>query len=430
MNLHKPNSGHNLPCEDNILRQSFANGSTFLAYENPASPAVFFSGYLPAGSLGTERNKAGLASLCASTLLTGNQKADFQTIHDRIEGLGANLAFSSGPQITSFSGQCLCEDLPFLFDLLLQSLSQPSFPEEHFQRLRAQSLTALALQAEESAEMADQAFDRQLYGEHPYAIPEMGSVETINSLKVEDLVDFHKRFYGPNGLTLSISGGIQPEEALRIFAQSLGTWEKKSQEAMPTPANCPPLRENRREHVSLQDKSQSDLVIGTFAPSVQHPDWLSCSLGNNILGEFGMMGRIGKSVREKSGLAYYAQSILGSSLGPASWQVVAGINPKNLNKAIALIKKEITRFVSEAVSAQELDDSVSQTIGRLPVSLETNTGIAMQILRMQRLGQSLNYLLELPDRLHAISPDQILSCAQRYWNPEALVIASAGKALK
>ena len=93
------------------------------------------------------------------------------------------------------------------------------------------------------------------------------------------------------------------------------------------------LKKTVSKHHRIAGKSQSDLVIGTNGPMRRDPEFMSASIGNNILGQFGMMGRIGDVVREKSGLAYYAYSSLSAGIGPGSWEVSAGVNPQNVKKA-------------------------------------------------------------------------------------------------
>jgi len=141
-----------------------------------------------------------------------------------------------------------------------------------------------------------------------------------------------------------------------------------------------------REHVPLDEKSQSDLVIGTLGPKLRNRDYLASALGNDILGQFGMMGRIGESVREKAGLAYYASSSIDMGLGPVTWQVSAGVNPENLERAIALILQELKRFTNELVTEEELADVRSEMIGRLPLAVESNAGVAQALLNMERFG--------------------------------------------
>lgn len=422
-------SPQSLPGPNDIVRHAFSNGSLLLTRPNFSSPAVSIRGYLPAGSVAEPEAKAGLANFVVNMLMAGTRQHEFRDLHDQIETMGASISLGSGALSTAFAGQCLREDLPHLLSLLIEILEQPSFPARHFKRIKTQILTVQAIQAQDTAEMADQAFHRNIYGSHPYAKPDLGYSNTVQAIALDDLVDFHQRFIGPKGLVIAISGGITPDEAIQACVQSLATWEKPDQQTQPTLPVYQPITHGLREHIALEEKSQTDLVIGTIAPKTMGADYHACQVGNNILGQFGMMGRIGESVREKSGLAYYAQSELGTGLGPATWEVVAGVNPDNLDKTIALIIDELKRFTDEPVSQEELSDARSQIIGRLPLSLETNAGIAQALLNFERFKLDLNYLRELPQALASITAEEILLAVRRYWNLDRLVITSAGKAL-
>jgi zinc protease len=139
-----------------------------------------------------------------------------------------------------------------------------------------------------------------------------------------------------------------------------------------------------------------------------------------------MFGRIGESVRERSGLAYHASSSLSGGIGPGPWLFFAGVNPNNLDKAIALIRQEIARFVTEPVTSEELTDSQSNYIGRLPLSLESNGGVAAALLNLERYQLGLDYYLRYPELINAVTPSEILEAAQHYLNPDRLAIATAG----
>jgi zinc protease len=168
------------------------------------------------------------------------------------------------------------------------------------------------------------------------------------------------------------------------------------------------------------------LILGTFGPSRASGDYLPAYLGNNILGQFGLMGRIGESVRSKSGLAYHAASSLNAWTDGGSWEFSAGLNPENLEKVIRLIKDEIRRYIDAPVTPDELDDSQSNLVGRLPLSLETSAGIASAILTMERFELGLDYYQRYGELIRAISAQDIQETAQRYLHPDKLVIASAG----
>ena len=418
----------NVPGSKNILKTDLNNGALLLSFRNPSSPAVVVRGYLNCGAIVESEEKLGEASLTASMLMAGTQKQNFKALNASIESIGASLYVGAGALQTTFSGQCLREDLPKLLATLVEVLDKPAFPQIQFERYKMQTMTMLSIQAQDSFDQADLAFNRLFYRDHPYAHPQTGTFETVQGLTRDDLVAFHERFFGPRGMAVAIVGGIQAEEALKVCQQTLGTWERPGQEALPELPTFTPLQTAQREHIPLEDKSQTDLLLGTLAPETMSTDYYACSIGNNILGQFGMMGRLGNSVREKAGLAYGIQSELAGGIGPVPWLIAAGVNPDNLEKALRLIRKELERFLSKPVTATELKNSKTQMVGRIPLSLESNSGVANALLSIQRFGLSLDYFSELPAILESISSEEILAAARRYWDLEKLVITSSGRA--
>ncbi len=417
---------HSLPGPDDITRDILPNGITVLARTNFNSPSVVIGGYLPCGSLFDTDDKLGLADFTASGLLRGSEKRDFQKIFDELESAGASLSFSAGGHTAGFSGRCLAEDLPLLLELLADALRRPVFPKEQVERLRAQSLTGLSIRGQDTAGMASLTFDQIVFEGHPYARPDDGWPETIKAIKRNDLADFHQTHYGPRGLVLAIVGSVDPKTIAIQVTKELGDWTNSSQPEIPALPALKPLKRIVTRKVKIPGKSQSDLVIGTSGPRRKDPEFMPASLGNSVLGQFGMAGRIGEVVREKSGLAYYASSSLSAGIGPGSWDVSAGVNPANVQKARDLICKEIERFVEKGVTIQELSDSQSNFVGRLPLSLESNAGVVGALLNIERFDLGLDYYRRYPNLVQSVTPEEVLSAAKKYLHPDRLAVAIAG----
>jgi zinc protease len=415
-----------LPGPDDITRVELPNGIVILTRSNFNSPSIVINGYLACGSLFDPPKKLGLAHYCALTLLRGTMKRNFQVIYDTMESLGASLGFGASVHNTSFAGRALAEDLPTLIDLLAESLRQPVFPAEHVERLRAQLMTGLAIRAQDTSEMASLSFDQVVFKGHPYANPEDGFPETIRAITRDDLQEFHRTHYGPRGMVIVIVGAIKPEEAVDQIRRSLGDWVNPEQMDPPELPAIQPLANTFRQHITIASKSQTDLVMGTQGPQRLSPDYLAASLGNNVLGQFGMMGRIGDVVREQAGLAYNASTSLNAWIAAGSWEVSAGVNPSNLNRAIDLILAELRRFIREPVSEEELQDSQANFIGRLPLSLESNSGVANALLNLERFQLGLDYYRLYPARVEKITPADVLDVSRRYLDPDKLAIISAG----
>jgi len=415
-----------MPGSDDIQRFELSNGIVVLARQNVTSPSIQVNGYLSYGSTFDPPEKLGLAQFTTMGLMKGTQTRNFTQIYDALESVGASLGFSSSVHTTSFGGRALAEDLPLMLTLLKEAITQPVFPIDQIERLRAQFLTGLEIRDQSTADMASMRFDQMLFPNHPYGVPVDGFSQTVRTITQADLVEFHRAHVGPRGMVIAMVGSPTPQEMVDSIRAILGEWNNEYQALEPALAKVNPPQETRREHVELPGKSQSDLVMGTMGPRRNAEDYVAASLGNNVLGQFGMFGRIGDVVREQSGLAYYASSHINASNETGSWEVAAGVNPVNLDRAIELIIGELERFTREPVSLEELEDTQSYYLGRLPMQMESNAGVAGALINLERYQLGLDYYRRYPQMVMEVTREKALEAARKYIEPDKLYIASAG----
>lgn len=415
-----------LPGPDDISRIELENGITILTRSNFNSPTLSIKGFLHSGSIFDPDEKLGLSYLTAAGLMTGTANYDFQSMYNEIESIGARIGFSSGTLITSFSVHCLSEDLALMMRLIAESLRSPTFPEKEFHRQKNQMLTGLAIRAQDTSAMSALLFDQIIYADHPYQRPDEGFPETVQAIQRDDLVDFYNQTYGPRGMVVVIVGDVTPEAAADSVRKTLGDWQNKKQRSIPEIPTQQPVQKRTEKALSIPGKFQADIVMGGLAPERLSPDYHPLRLGNNILGEFGMMGRLGHRVREQEGLAYYVYSSLSLGKGPGAWEMIAGVNPENIEKTIALITDEIRNFVTDPVTEEELSDSKSYFLGRMPLLLESNSGVAISLLNLERFNLGLDYFLEYPKQIQSVTPEEVLHASRKYLDPDRLAIAIAG----
>lgn len=417
------------PNPDTIYRTELPNGAVLLFFENNQSPTVSFSGVSGSGLIHEPEDLPGLGGFLASALMRGSASRDFREIYELLEGSGATLGFSPALHQTAFHGRMLAEDFDMILNLLFEALTAPVFPQPHLAQIRDQILSGLARQAQDPETMVSVIFDRALFGAHPYGRDYRGTPESINAITRENLAAQHARYFGPEETILCVCGGIAPEKAAESFTRLFSEWKAKPQSGLnPLLKSVPVSRPTQAfsAHHEIPEKSQLELIIGSIGPGRLSADYLPVRLGNAILGQFGMMGRIGKSVREDKGLAYYAGSSVSSLPWGGSWEISAGINPENLNKVVDLIVGEVQRFTDEKVSADELADVKANQIGLMPLLLESNAGIAEQLLMIERFKLGLDYLQRYESLVNQVNVDQVLASAAKYLDPAKLVLATAG----
>ncbi len=419
-----------IPGPENIKRVELKNGITVLVYENPASPAVVVRGHLRAGSLFDPADKPGLAVLTAEMLEQGTESRSFQDIASETEDVGASVGFGAGVHLVGFNAKGLGEDLKLLLDILSDILQHPTFPKNEMEKVRGEILTTLREREDSTQAMASLAFRRLAYPNHPYGRDSMGTIESVSTIKRKDLKKFYAEFYRPEGMQLAIVGDVSAvggvDGAIALVNKFFGRWKVMG---MPPPFVIPsvkPLKKAQRKQVKMKAKVQSDLVMGAPALPRTHPDFLAADMADVILGEFGLMGRLGDNVRDRLGLAYYSRSNLESAPGPGAWIVYAGVNPQNVEQAIEAVLFEMKRLKTEPVPTGELDDAKDYLTGIQPLRLESNDGIAGALLDIEFYQLGLDYLQRLPTLVRALTPEQVQAAAQKYLNTERYALVVAG----
>ncbi len=415
-----------LPSAETIVRAELPNGITVLTYVNPSSPSVVIGGYLWAGSISEAAEQAGLSNLTAGMLMRGTENRTFGQINDALESIGAQLGFRSNVHSVGFGGKALAEDLDLLLDILADSLQHPTFLAGEMEKLRGQVLTAIQRRAHDTSSMAWLTFDALLYPDHPYGRSVTGYEETVSGLNRTDLTEYYRRLYAPEGMVIAVVGAVSPAAVLDEVRARLGGW--RAPDATPNRTIPPNVRldETRRGNAVVEGKSQADIVLGWPALARSDPDFMKAHLANNILGVFGMMGRLGENIRERQGLAYYASSRLQAGLGAGPWTAVAGVDPANVERTVESILDEARRLRDEPVPGDELADSQSYLTGSMPLRLETNEGIAITLLDIERHGLGLDYLLGYAGLVNSVTVDDIQEVARRYLDPAVYALAVAG----
>jgi zinc protease len=414
------------PSPETITRAELPSGVTVLAYETHGSPSVVMSGYLWAGALSEPRSQAGLANLTAALLTHGTETRSFSQINDALESVGAQLGFGSATHTVGFGGKALAEDLDLLLGILADCLCKPTFPDREVEKLQGQILTGLERRAHDTRQMARLTFHELLYPDHPYGASVDGYPDTVGNLDRQDVVRYYADHYSPQGLVISIVGAVPPQIVVDKVWAALGSWE--APDAQPN-RSMPPavgLDEQRRRIVPIEGKTQADIVLGWPAMARSNPDFLKAYLANTILGIFGMMGRLGDSVRDGQGLAYYVYSRLEAGLGIGPWLAIAGVNPANVERAIDAILYEVRRLRDEPVPEEELADSQAYLTGSIPLHLETNEGISATLLEIERHGLGLDYLQRYEELVRDITARDVQQVARTYLDPGTYVLAVAG----
>jgi zinc protease len=287
-------------------------------------------------------------------------------------------------------------------------------------------ITAIRQDEDNPAVRATETLMTLLYpGGHPYGRLTKGSIEIVEQLTRAQMLQLHASRFAPSELTAAIVGDVESTHAIDAVSRAFGGWKRPA----PPTLTIPPVvasRERRRVVVPMMNKAQADIAYGFTAIARSDPDYYAFWLMNVAFGQYALGGRLGDSIRERQGMAYYVSSSLDANIAPGPLTIRAGVSPANVDKAVASIDEEIARLVLEGLTEQELDESRRYLIGSIPRSLETNPAIANFLQVTEFFGLGLDYDARLPDLLNAVTLDDVRAAARRALDPNRATIVIAG----
>lgn len=408
------------------LRERFPNGATVLVNEARTTPAVTLSLSLEAGSLFDPADKLGLAHFLGRVIDRGTARRTGDEISETLDLRGVSLGVHVTRHRLALSCSCLSEDFQAVLDVVADIIRDPACLEEDVVTRRGEILTSIFQDDDNPAVQAIARVMALLYGaDHRYGRRGKGTTESVGRIERAALRRFHEDRVVPATLSAVIVGDVDASAAVDAVARAFEGWRVT---AAPPPALDAPeaVTGRRRDVLTMMSKAQADLADGFVTISRADPAYHAYSLMANVLGQYGMGGRLGNSIREQQGMAYYAFCSFEADRLPGPLVVHAGVNAANVDRALESIDDEIARMSAEGVTDTELDNSKRYLIGSLPRTLETNAGIAGFLQSVQRFDLGLDYDQRLPGLLEAVTRDQVNAAAARTLSPERATVAIAG----
>lgn len=367
----------------------------------------------------------GLARFTGAMLTRGSDGRLMDDLAEELDGLGASVSVSVGGQLTDIGVVSLAADGDRALEIVTGMLLRPDFPEREMEIVRGQMLSALRQSKNSTRAEADRTMREMIYPEgHPYHQRSGGTEESLKAITRDDLVQFHAMAYQASKVIVSLAGGLSHQESVDLVERHLGGWGGETPVADVEAGHTPDALE--RHDTSLPGKTQADIAIGVPAITRSHPDYYALTVANQVIGRFGLMGRLGESVRERQGMAYYTFSNLEAGKSTGIWTAKAGVAPYNVDGAIESIRSEVRGFIEGGPTEREFVDCTGAIIGALPIGLESSDSMASVAADIVYYELGDDFLQRYRGIIEGLRPEDLQQAAARYLNPDRLVIAVVG----
>ncbi len=405
------------------------NGLRVILLRDSKVPTFAAQMVILSGGLADKSDYRGLASFTAALLREGTAKRSSKEIAEQVDALGATLnsnsGFSSITSVVSTSG--LVENLDQTFDLFADVIRNPSFPADEVEKYKARTLAQLQFQRSSPQFLAQERFSRAIYGDHPGAIV-APPVESLKKLASKDLTTFHSTYYRPNNAILAIVGDVTLKELMPKIEKALGDWQKADVPASPIPA-VPAQAGSRILLIDRPGSVQTVLQLGTLGIERNSPDYFSILLADKILGG-GPAARLFLNLREDKGYTYGAYSNFGGSRFRGTWISSSEVRTDVTEGAMKEFMFELKRLRDDKVSVEELENAKRAIVGSFALSLEQPQSLLQNIITQKLYDLPADYWDTYPQKVSAITVDDIQKVAQKYIDLDHIQIVAVGDAAK
>jgi zinc protease len=397
-----------------------ANGLTVILSENHKVPKVSFD--LTMGSdPRLEMNKAGLADLAGSLIMSGTTNRDKDVLDKESDYIGARLAADNNSVYLS----CLTKHMDKGLDLMSDVLMNASFPQSEFDRIVKLSESGLKGTKASPGEMAGNALSKSLFAkDHPNS--EVMTEESLKNITREDVISYYKGTFTPMGAYLVVVGDIDRAGVEKMVDKYFMKWA-----GLPEFKNMNmgknKISGNQVYFVKKPGAVQSVIYVA-FPMDIKpgDKDQIALTVLNSIMGGGTFGNRLMQNLREDKAFTYGCRSSMDINEYGSYWAASGNFRNDVTDSAMTEILYEITRITEGYVSDEELSMTKSSMAGAFARSMESPQTVARFALNTKRYNLSKDYYQTYLKRLAAISKEDILTMAQKYFSPKNLNMVVVG----
>ena len=406
------------------------NGLTVLILEDHRAPFVSLQLHIDgAGALFEPMGMAGLANATAQMLREGTKTQNSIQLAGEIDRLGASIgagaAFGAPDMVLSASG--LSDNFDSWFAIATEILLEPSFPADELEKLKQRMRVQLREQRSAANFLLSERFNRAVYGEHP-AAEVSATVESIDQLTRDRLVQWHHDRFAPQNALLGIAGDVKAKELIAKLEKRLAGWHR-NQVTETWPPNPIAVSARKVLLVNRPNSVQTTVALGNIAIDRKNPDYMAMVVMNDIIGG-GASARLFLNLREEKGYTYGVYSGFSALRYPGPWRAGGNMRTEVTDGALVEFFKEIRRIRDEKVPSKELEESKRSIIASFALSLEQPSQVLNFAITRKLYGLPADYWDGYASKIAAVTAEDVQRVARKYLNPDTLQLVAVGDASK
>jgi zinc protease len=401
------------------------SGAEVYFVENHDLPIVDVSVNFAAGSSQDQPAKAGLAALTQGLMSLGANGQTDDQIANQLADVGANLSGDFDVDRASLRLRTLSSEREksTALAVLAAVIQSPDFPATVLEREKARAIANLREAQTQPDNIAEKAFSAALYANHPYALQDAMTPESISAVTRDDLLAFYHSHYTRNNVVVAMIGDLTRAQAEQLAEQM--TAKLPQGEAM-TALPPVPLPAQAVEVRIPHQAAQSHILLGYPGIKRGDPDYFPLYVGNYILGGGGFGSRLTEEVREKRGLVYSVYSYFAPYREAGPFEIGLQTKREQTAEALKVVRETLKTFVDNGATEKDLKAAKDNLIGGFALRLDSNSKVLDYLAVIGFYGLPLNFLDDYTKQVNKVTVAQIKDAFKRRIQPDKMVTVIVG----
>lgn len=368
---------------------------------------------------------SGLAALTNGLLAEGAGGKTAQQLAESFESVGAQFENDSLRDMAIVGVRTLTDKkyLQTAVGTLSTLLTQPDFNQKEYERELARMKVSVTARKQSPSSIAEEAFYKAVYGDHPYAEPSGGTEESLEQLDLDAIKAFYQQYYVAKNAVIIIVGDMDQPRAAEI-ANELMANLPAGEKPLPIP-EVPPLSGEQLVRIEYPSK-QSHIYVGQPGTKRGDKDHFALYMGNHPFGGSGFTSRLVDSIREERGLAYSVHSYFSPMREAGPFMMGMQTRADQTGEAVSLLKSELVKYIEEGPTKQELKDSVDNVVGSFPLNLDSNSKLLGYLAMIGFYELPEDYLQTFVANIEAVSKSDIQDALKRRLHADKMVTVIVG----
>lgn len=400
--------------------QTLSNGLKVFIIEDNEQPTVAYR-LMIGGGTSVEGPKSGIAEITASMLTKGTKSKSAAQIASQMDGVGATLASSASTDYYIIYADGLKKHSKLIIESLADVLLNPTFPEDEFLKMQQQIIAGLQYEKSDAGAIAQQLARIAAFGkEHPYSARK--TEESVNSIKVSDLQEFHSAWAKPNNATIAVVGDVKAKEVIAELEKYFKNWKKSDVPAIKIPnINTMP---KGVYFVNRKGAVQTSLIVTSVGVPLNNIDYDNLRMATNLIG--GDNGRLFQTLREKYSFTYSPYAFLTQNKFANRFAAVADVGAEKTDSSLIVIMNELKDLASNTPSKEELLRVKTSFLGAYAMSFENSMSVAARIQTDDFNGIKISETKNYSKKIESINPSDITSAVKSFISSDNVRIIAVG----